>query len=209
MNIIYQLPAGSFSAEGMRIIGGSAKGRRLFSPKTQSREIRPTADRGREALFNIIGDRICGARVLDLFAGTGAFGCEALSRGAAHTSFVDYSRAALELVHKNSSLIGGGPTRSTILKVDLSQGLRKLDKLLFTSHGFDIIFADPPYLSGLSCKIVLALDKSRLLAQNPLVIIEEQKTFVPPVNLQHLHHFDTRTYGESSFFFYTDRICSR
>lgn len=193
----------------MRIIGGSAKGRRLFSPKTQSRAIRPTADRAREALFNIIGDRISGARVLDLFAGTGACGCEALSRGAARAVFIDNARTSLELARKNISLIEGGPARSTTLKVDLSRGLHKVEHLPDTSCGFDIIFADPPYLSGLSDRIVLALDKSQLLAQNPLIIIEEQKTFEPPGNLYKLQLVDIRTYGESSFFFYTDRNYSR
>jgi len=189
----------------MRIIAGSAKGRRLFSPQARSRSIRPTADRSREALFNIIGERIGNARVLDLFAGTGACGCEALSRGASRTVFVDNSKAALALIQANVGLIGGGPERSSILKIDLSRGLIKVQHLLDDTQRFDIIFADPPYRRGLSDKIVLALDKSSLLAQNPLIIIEEQRMFEAPANLRNLELSDSRTYGESSFFFYTAR----
>lgn len=189
----------------MRIIGGSARGRRLHAPQSRNRSIRPTADRAREALFNIIGSRVSDAWVLDLFAGSGACGCEALSRNAARVVFIDNSRAALELIHKNIGLVEIGPQRSAIYKIDLSRGLNSVHRQLSGHHRFDIIFADPPYLSGLSDKILLALDKSPLLAQNPVVVIEEQKTFEPPENLEHLHLSDSRTYGESSFFFYSAR----
>lgn len=189
----------------MRVIGGSARGRRLFSPPTRNRSIRPTADRARESLFNIIGSRVSDAWVLDLFAGSGACGCEALSRGANRVVFIDNARAAVELIEKNIGLVDRGPQRSAIYKIDLSRGLNKVHQLLADNRRFDIIFADPPYLSGLSDKILLALDKSPLLAQNPLVVIEEQKTFEPPEKLEHLQLSDSRNYGESSFFFYADR----
>jgi 16S rRNA (guanine966-N2)-methyltransferase len=189
----------------MRIIGGSARGRRLFSPQTQSKSIRPTTDRAREALFSIIGRRISDARVLDLFAGSGAFGCEALSRDAARVVFIDNSRAALELIKKNINLVESGQQRAAIYKIDLCRGLNKVHRLLSDHRRFDIIFADPPYLSGLSDKILLALDKSPLLAQNPLVVIEEQKSSEPSGKLEHLYLSDIRTYGESSFFFYSER----
>ncbi len=189
----------------MRIIGGSARGRRLFSPQAHDRSIRPTADRAREALFNIIGSRVIDARVLDLFAGSGALGCEALSRDAARVVFIDNSKTARELIHRNIGLIDNGLRRSTILKIDLSRGLNRVYHMLGDQCRFEIIFADPPYLSGLSAKILLALDKSTLLAQNPLVVIEEQKTFEPPGKLNQLHLADSRTYGESSFFFYSVR----
>lgn len=187
----------------MRIIAGSAKGRRLFSPQGTSRTIRPTADRAREALFNIIGSRVIDARVLDLFAGTGACGTEALSRGAAYVLFIDNSKVALDLVQKNISLVVDGRSRSELLKIDLSRPLDKVHRGLHENQPFDIVFADPPYLSGLSEKILLALDKSRVLSQNPLIIIEEQKTFSPPEKLKSLYLADSRKYGESSFFFYS------
>ena len=89
----------------MRIISGSARGRKLFSPQSGSKAIRPTSDRAREALFNIIATRVVDCRVLDLFAGTGAFGCEALSRGAAEVCFIDHAQVSLELIRKNIKLV--------------------------------------------------------------------------------------------------------
>ena len=126
----------------MRIISGSAKGRKLFSPISGSKAIRPTSDRAREALFNIIGSRVMGCSVLDLFAGTGAFGCEALSRGAAEATFVDKSRVALELVCRNIALIPGGAERSEIIKSDLSIGKSAACLSRLTGNRFDLIFAD-------------------------------------------------------------------
>lgn len=187
----------------MRIIGGSARGRRLFSPPGKRAAIRPTADRAREALFNIIGPRIIGSQVLDLFAGTGALGCEALSRGAAQAVFIDNSKEALDIANKNVTLVTDGPSRSILLKIDLSRGLHKVAQLLPDHPRFDIVFADPPYLVGLSEKILFILDKSTMLSQNPLVVIEEQKSFSPPEKLKSLHLSDRRTYGKSSFFFYS------
>ncbi len=187
----------------MRIIGGSAKGRRLLSPQDKTRAIRPTSDRAREALFNIIGPRVIGARLLDLCAGTGAFGCEALSRGADHCVFIDNSEGSLNLVHKNISLVPNGHSRSELFKLDLSKGLEKLHRLAREKPCFDLVFADPPYLTGLSESILLFLDKSSVLSQDPLVIIEEQKNFSPPIKLVKLHLSESRTYGVSSFFFYS------
>ncbi len=187
----------------MRIIAGSARGRRLYSPQGKGTTIRPTADRAREALFNIIGSRIVGSQVLDLFAGTGALGCEALSRGADRVVFIDNSKEAVDLVKKNITLVPDGPSRSQLLKKDLSRGLEKIWHLLPGQPCFDIVFADPPYQMGLSEEILFVLDKSTMLSQNPLIIIEEQKNFSPPQKLESLYLSDRRTYAKSSFLFYT------
>lgn len=187
----------------MRIIAGSARGRRLYSPQEKSTTIRPTADRAREALFNIIGSRIVGSQVLDLFAGTGALGCEALSRGAGRVVFIDNSKEAVDLVKRNITLVPDGPSRSQLLKKDLSRGLEKIWPLLPGQPCFDIVFADPPYQMGLSEEILFVLDKSTMLSQNPLIIIEEQKSFSPPQKLESLYLSDRRTYAKSSFLFYT------
>ncbi len=186
----------------MRIISGSAKGRKLFSPLSRSIEIRPTSDRAREALFNIIGTRILDCCVLDLFAGTGAFGCEALSRGAARVYFIDHSNVSLDLIQKNISLVPGGTEKSGVIKTDLSRGFNQTCLSRFESCRFDLVFADPPYLTKLSTKILSALDNCSVLSTDPLIIIEERKNFTPPEHLEKLHLKDSRNYGESSFYFY-------
>ena len=187
----------------MRIISGSAKGRRLFSPASRSRSIRPTSDRAREALFNIIGPRVVDCSVLELFAGTGAFGCESLSRGAAEATFIDNSRISLELVGKNIALIPGGPEKSKIIKSDLSKGVSGGCLSRLGDNRFDLIFADPPYQTELSLEILSSLDNSSVLSSDPLIIIEERKNFEPTAQLRRLYLSEKRNYGESSFFFYS------
>src|SRR5256885_127116 len=132
----------------MRVVGGRLRGRALAAPKSQA--IRPTVDRLREALFNILvhayGDPISGARVLDLFAGTGALGLEALSRGAAFALFVDDGAEARALLRENVAALGlGGVTR--IFRRDATK--------LGEAHPvppFDLAFADPPYGKGMAEK---------------------------------------------------------
>ncbi|NNK13779.1 MAG: 16S rRNA (guanine(966)-N(2))-methyltransferase RsmD [Desulfofustis sp.] len=186
----------------MRIISGSAKGRKLFSPKHGNSAIRPTSDRAREALFSIIGNRVVDCSALDLFAGTGAFGCEALSRGAAEATFVDKSRVSLGLINKNITLIPGGPGKSKIIISDLTNGISGNCLSKLGENRFDLIFADPPYLTDLSLEILSSLDNSAVLSSNPLIIIEERKNFEPPARLNKLYLSDRRSYGESSFYFY-------
>src|SRR6201997_1123899 len=130
----------------MRVVGGRLRGRNLASPA--SREIRPTADRLRESLFNILihayDDPITGARVLDLFAGTGAFGIEALSRGSAFTLFVDDGAEARALLRENVATLGLGGT-SRIFRRDATK--------LGPAHPvepFSLVFLDPPYGKGLA-----------------------------------------------------------
>ncbi len=186
----------------MRIVSGSARGRKLFSPPDQVKSIRPTADRAREALFSILGTRIIGSSVLDLFAGTGAFGCEALSRGAARAVFVDNSNLALDLIRKNLTLIPEGTVRSKVIKFDLGRGLAAPLLARLGDCPFDLVFADAPYLTRLSTTVLSALDKHCNLLKDPLIIIEERKDFNPQDKLDNLHQTDFRRYGVSSFFFY-------
>jgi 16S rRNA (guanine(966)-N(2))-methyltransferase RsmD len=122
----------------MRIVSGQYKGRRLMSPSWNG--LRPTSDKLRETLFNIVAPRVAGARVLDGYAGTGAIGLEALSRGAAYVVFVERHRAALALIEENLRQCGveGG---YTIEAGDLATVLRRPDR----TTGFDLIVLDPPY----------------------------------------------------------------
>jgi 16S rRNA (guanine966-N2)-methyltransferase len=191
----------------MRIISGSARGRKLYSPAGRSSAIRPTSDRAREALFSIIGSRVEDSRVLDLFAGTGALGCEALSRGAAWVTFVDYAGSALKLIARNCTLQADWPEHSRIVRFDLRRGLSPVLFQECGETGFDLVFADPPYRSSLSHSILLALDNNAVLSPDPLIIIEEQKGFNPPDKLDNLKHLENRNYGDTSFFIY-GRTCS-
>lgn len=186
----------------MRIISGAARGRKLHSPAGHSSAIRPTSDRAREALFSIIGSRVENSRVLDLFAGTGALGCEALSRGAAWVTFVDYAASALKLISMNSALQADWPERSRIVRFDLRRGFSPGLFPECGEMGFDLVFADPPYRSSLSHSILLALDNNAVLSADPLIIIEDQKGFNPSDKLENLHHIQSRNYGDTSFIIY-------
>lgn len=134
----------------MRVISGQFRGTRLHTPS--GTDIRPTADRLRESIFNIIGPRIRGKRVLDLFAGTGAMGIEALSRGATHAVFIDNHPQALDLIRRNIAKVKISE-RATIVSWDIAQNLQCL-----RDHAVsDIIFMDPPYRRGLIQKTLNGL----------------------------------------------------
>jgi 16S rRNA (guanine966-N2)-methyltransferase len=153
----------------MRIVGGRLRGRALVGPKSAA--IRPTADRLREALFNILvhayGDPVSGARVLDLFAGSGALGLEALSRGAAFALFVDDGAEARALIRANVEALGlGGVTR--VFRRDATR--------LGPAHPvepFALVFADPPYGHGDAEKALAAARDGGWLAPEALVVVEE------------------------------------
>lgn len=195
----------------MRIISGQARGRKLLAPG-QLKGIRPTSDRAREALFSIVGDRVAGARVLDLYAGTGALGLEALSRGASTVVFVDYHPKTIELIKKNLNtcmqsiaIADGTPPR--ILKHDLRRGIR-IQADLDTSHRqrFDLIFLDPPYGKGLAEKTLQDIDASQLCAENSLIIAEEARGVTLPDSFPSLLQLtDQRRYGDTKFWFYTTK----
>src|SRR6188508_1151759 len=121
----------------MRVIAGKFKGRRLKSPTWEG--LRPTSDKLRETLFNVIGARVVGARVLDGYAGTGAVGIEALSRGASHVTFVESDRRAVDLIAANLAHCGVKDGYA-IIRVDFARAQSRL-----RGTEFDIIFLDPPY----------------------------------------------------------------
>ncbi len=195
----------------MRIISGQARGRKLFTPG-QSKDIRPTSDRSREALFNIIGQRIKGARVLDLYSGTGALGLEALSRGAKdvvlvdlHQKALDLSRRNLEICMQSIDLAECGQAR--IVKHDLRRGVGIASLADATQQAsFDLIFLDPPYGKGLAEKTLEDIDASQLCADNALIIAEDDsKATLPDSFPIQLTLSDQRRYGMSKFWFYTTK----
>jgi 16S rRNA (guanine966-N2)-methyltransferase len=178
----------------MRVVGGSLRGRMLAAPK--SHQIRPTADRLREALFNILihayGDPISGVRVLDLFAGTGALGIEALSRGSAFALFVDDGAEARALLRENVATLGlGGVSR--IFRRDATK--------LGPAHPvepFALAFLDPPYGKGLAEQGLASARAGGWLAPDALIVVEEAKksAFAAP---QGFTEIERRSYDDTEF----------
>jgi 16S rRNA (guanine966-N2)-methyltransferase len=194
----------------LRIISGTARGLQLSALPGKSRAIRPTSDRAREALFSILGDRVGGAQVLDLYAGTGALGIEALSRGARSALFVDNSKAALSLLTKNIAAyrkcIGldsiDQPT-TRIIKADLAKRLPGLKDQSRKEHIlFDIIFLDPPYDKDLALKTLCHLDSLDMISSDSLIIAEERASVTLPAELKNILCIDKRRYGDTAFWFY-------
>ena len=180
----------------MRIVGGRLGGRTLAAPKSQN--VRPTSDRLRESLFNILmhsyDGAITGARVLDLFAGTGALGLEAMSRGAAFALFIDDGAEARALIRQNVEALGlGGITR--IFRRDATR--------LGSAHPnepFGLVFLDPPYRKGLAEKALASLRDGGWLARGALVIVEEavDARFAAPLGYAEI---ERRRYDDTEFTF--------
>ncbi len=178
----------------MRVVGGNFRGRTIAAPKTQS--IRPTADRLRESLFNILahtyGDPVSGARVLDLFAGTGALGIEALSRGAAFTLFVDDGAEARALLRENVASFGLGGT-SRVFRRDAT----KLGPA-YPVEPFSLAFLDPPYGKQLAESALGSARDGAWFMPEALVVVEEavKSAFATPEGFAEL---ERRRYDDTEF----------
>jgi 16S rRNA (guanine966-N2)-methyltransferase len=153
----------------MRIISGRSKGRRLATPKSLS--LRPTSDRVKESVFNILGDEVEGTAVLDLFAGTGNLGIEALSRGAKKAVFVEKERDALGLIEKNIGLCGT-EERSEVIQKDAIEAIKFLHR---RGESFDLIFMDPPYEKGLIERTLSALRDFQIDHEGSMLVIEHNR----------------------------------
>jgi len=182
----------------MRITGGEVRGRRLESPKGMA--IRPTSDRVREAIFNIIGQDLSGLNVLDLFAGTGSLGIEALSRGALHALFVDTSQKSINLIKKNLALCGYQDSGS-VSRMNLRYGIPRNHLLL--KDAFDLIFLDPPYRENLIPILLKGFIKTHVLSSGSRVVAESSKGESLPVSLGKLEVLDTRSHGDTTITVYT------
>ena len=183
----------------MRIIAGTLKGRRLAPPDWPG--LRPTSDKLRETLFNVLGPRVAGARVLDGYAGTGAVGIEALSRGAAHVTFVETDRRAAALIEANLQRCGVKEGYA-IIRVDFAGAARRLDHTGpdGAATTFDIIFLDPPYGSD---GMTSALDSAAGLASpDTLVVIEHARRDAPPAEAGKLRLTREVMSGDSGLAFY-------
>jgi len=181
---------------GLRIIGGEKKGKKLLSVKGM--KTRPTKDRMREALFNILSSRIADSNVLDLFAGTGALGIEALSRGASSAIFVDKDGDALSVIEKNLRSCGF-EDRSKIFRCNILINLKCLRTVL---KPFDIVFMDPPYESDCVYQSLVNLKQSGALKKGSIIIVEHSPKEPAPSDLFGFEIFDQRRYGRALFSFF-------
>ncbi len=181
----------------MRIIGGELRGRRLASFKGD--KIRPTSDKVREAIFNILpqafGERF--KHVLDLFAGTGAMGIEALSRGAKEAVFVDSGDLALGIIKKNIMLCR--PGAASVVKMDSIDAIRRLSG---EGRVFDLIFIDPPYEAGLAEKALTAIDEGDMLSPGGVLVAEASKRDPVDATASGLLCTDKRRYGDTVVYFF-------
>ncbi len=179
----------------MRVVGGRFRGRNLLAPQSQA--IRPTADRLRESLFNILmhayGNPVADARVLDLFAGTGALGIEAMSRGAAFALFVDDGAEARALLRGNSEALGLGGSSKIYRRDATKMGPAEMNP-------FSLVFLDPPYGKGLAEKALTSAREGGWLTPEALVVVEEAKDagFKPPEGFEEL---ERRGYDDTQFTF--------
>ena len=179
----------------MRIISGEARGRKLFAP--QGLNTRPTADRVKESVFNILGRRVVGARVLDLFAGSGALALECISRGAAFAALVDQDRGAAAVIEKNIALLRCAE-RTLLINMDWRRALKQLQ-----GHRFSLVFLDPPYKMVESYgQVAQALKADGLLENDAALVMEHSREVSLEGRLgQGFEIFDKRVYGESAVSF--------
>lgn len=189
----------------MRVIAGTAKGRRLASPKSNDRAlspskgIRPVLDQVKEAIFNILFD-VTGFRVLDLFAGTGAMGIEAISRGAVYACFVDDAKEAMGLIRKNLEICQM-TSSSQILGMTAGKAIAFLK-----AESFDLIFVDPPYEQNIVNKTLKKLAGSSLLRDKTLIVVEHHP-HEPIKPIEGLVLTDQRKYGQTLVSFLRKQKC--
>ncbi len=177
----------------MRIIAGKYKGFKLYCPK--GRDIRPTTDRIKEDIFNIISAHIEGANFLDLFCGSGAIGIEALSRGARKVTLVEKSSIAISAVKKNTEKIKD--------KDNIAIVRSEAEKFLIeTDDKYDIIFFDPPYSYPDAGKIIRTIYKRNLLCPGGIIIAEQGKNVLPDINTEGFAIYKIKKYSSTAIYFY-------
>jgi len=182
----------------MRVTGGILKGRHLAALK--GLRIRPSSDLIRQVIFNLIGQDMTGLRVLDLFAGTGSLGIEAISRGAEWAVFVDQSRQSIALIEKNLRLCGCRDC-AVLLRKDLRRGLPSESAGL--KGPFDVVFMDPPYGKRMIPPLLEELCRREVLAAAPLVVAEALKSDALPPDAGKLRLARSRIHGETKIAIYS------
>ncbi|HKG23262.1 MAG TPA: 16S rRNA (guanine(966)-N(2))-methyltransferase RsmD [Blastocatellia bacterium] len=181
----------------MRVIGGKYRGRRLRA--ATGLDVRPTSDRLRETLFNILAPSIRGSRFLDICAGSGAVGIEALSRGAAHVTLIERSRPTFAIIRENlRALAIGGEAR-----VINSEAGEEISRLARAGESFDIAFLDPPYASALYSQVLESISQGRLIPDDGIVVVEHRSKTPPRESYGRLRVYRQVRQGESALAFYS------
>ncbi|MEW6662673.1 MAG: 16S rRNA (guanine(966)-N(2))-methyltransferase RsmD [Bacillota bacterium] len=180
----------------MRVIAGTARGFRLTAPRGMA--TRPTADRVKEAVFNILAPRVPEAGFLDLFAGTGAMGIEALSRGAAFAVFVELAGLAVKTLHQNLQHTRLAE-RARVLNMD---GMKALHLLAADNVSFDLAYIDPPYRQGIAFKALAGVGEKRLLVPGGLALAEVDRREELPEEVGPLQKIRVAAYGDTAVHIY-------
>jgi len=183
----------------MRITGGQARGTPLKAPK--GLETRPTSDKVREAVFSTLGDMASEARVLDLFAGSGALGIEALSRGADFVVFIEKGPAAARVIAENLTKTHF-TDRAQIIQADFRPALKMLHE---RRDSFQLILMDPPYEGGFLHEAAKLISIYSLLAPNGTIVAEHFKKVIPPAEIGQILLSRTRSYGQTAISYYFGR----
>lgn len=184
----------------MRIIAGKYRSRLIRSPRAQG--VRPTKDRIREALFNIIREYIDGRDVLDLFAGSGAFGIEAISRGANKAVFVDSQRECIKAIESNLNMLEVEKDRFGIIKMDV---FKAIDMLVNAGKKFDIILMDPPYYKEIAKKCLIKLSERDILNPRCIIMTEHHKRDILPQEIGGITSYRSVCYGDICLTFYKSK----
>jgi 16S rRNA (guanine966-N2)-methyltransferase len=196
--IIYSLQPEDLSSylKSMRVIAGSHRGRHLCGP--QGTALRPTSDKVREALFSILGTQVSGGRFLDLYAGTGAVGIEALSRGASAVTFVESDPKAVQLLRKNLQTC----RLLDRAQVRIGQTAVFLDQKDWWDGPYDVLFADPPYAALDELEIMIHAWRPGLLSERATVIIEQDSRAELPALIDHAALVRRYVYGDTALYLY-------
>lgn len=173
----------------MRIIAGDARGRRILAP--DSYNIRPTSDRVKESLFNMIGSKVENAQILDLFGGTGNLGLESISRGALFCIFVDSSRESIKLIRQNIKLLGYDKY-SQVYNNDAQAALRILNK---REMKFDVVFMDPPYKKNIIPTLLTETEK--ILNKDGILVVEHDIRDIIPERVGNIINYRKKNYGDT------------
>ncbi len=179
----------------MRVISGSARGLKLNAPIND--DIRPTTDRVKESMFNIISMHVYDSVVLDLFSGSGALGIESLSRGAKEAYFCDKSSESIKVLKSNIDKTKFSD-RSFIIKDDYKSAIKKLSS---QKKKFDIIFVDPPYYESLFEDVLSMIEKYKLLSEDGIIIVEHDSK-IKINNVGNLSNYREKKYGITTLSFY-------
>lgn len=187
----------NMSTSSIRVIAGQFKGRRI--PTLPGRATRPTSQRAREALFSILGDRIQGATMVDLFAGTGAVGLEALSRGAAKVLFVEQNPLAGAGIERTLAQFKISSSSRVVIE-EVSLAIQ--NSILVGWRPFDVIFMDPPYRLPNIQQLLHQIEEADLIAPTGRIIYEHFHKTTPPFSIGAWTHIRTARYGDTGFTFY-------